>query len=460
MSDGALATLAKRYVTSPRNNPQMSATMAMPILRKQGKTNAQALRRWAQNATWPRVAIDIRRSQISSAEWDIVPYDPSQPYPKRLRRQIRRLFEEPNDRDRSFAAFIDPVIEDLHVLDAGVIENERTGRKVIAQIWPVDGAEIYVDRFWDGTNPNAPRYFWRPDGWRDEATLLNQDLVYMMLRPSTHRAVGLSSMEILKETIDADLSSFDYNKRQVSTAGGEGIFDLGEDATPNQVTRFRSYWFSEVAGRAAIAFWGGTRNAKWISTQRNNREAQFMEWNLYLAKRSAAVFQLSSQDFGLTESINKATGEVLQDLSEDRGARTQFTRVQDYITREIVWDAGFGGRDNNLAFRFTKLNLRQTLSQAQIEKIELAGMPTMAVDEIRMAKGLEPWGPPFDRPMIVTPQGAVSLDDVPTAADSAGAGGDAQQGAQAKLEELAWDSATPAEFLAKLERWREEQDAD
>ena len=352
------------------------------------------------------------------------------------------------------------------MLDAGVIEKERNGKGAVAQIWPVDGGTIRIDTLWDPENPDMPRYYWAPEGYRDEAGLLNEDLVYIMLRPSTHRQVGLSSMEILKATIDADFASFDYNARQVSTAGGEGIFDLGENARPEQVERYKSYWFSEVAGRAAIGFWGGTKNAKWIPTSRSNREAQFMEWSVWLAKRTAAVFALHPQDLGITNDVNKAIGQVLDQQTEDRGARTQLSRLQDYLTREVVWDRGFGGRENNLAFRFTKLNLRATQAQAMIEKTQVAGMPTRSVDEIRVEKGLEPWGAPFDRPMIVTPTGAVTLIDVPSAAEALASRGRGEAGtpsgkapqdqaaaAQSKAEQLAIDAVDPADFLDKLRAW-------
>jgi hypothetical protein len=72
--------------------------------------------------------------------------------------------------------------------------------------------------------------------------------------------------------------------------------------------------------------------------------------------------------------------------------------------------------DNNLAFSFTKLNLRETLNHAKIDEIELAHMPSRSVNEKRMEKGLEPLPEEhFNWPMVITPTGAVSLRDVPTA---------------------------------------------
>ena len=84
--------------------------------------------------------------------------------------------------------------------------------------------------------------------------------------------------------------------------------------------------------------------------------------------------------------------------------------VSGEITRQVVWDPSFGGRDNNLAFSFTKLNLRETLNHAKIDEIELAHMPSRSINEKRMEKGLEPLTEEhFNYPMVITPTGAVSL---------------------------------------------------
>ena len=142
---------------------------------------------------------------------------------------------------------------------------------------------------------------------------------------------------------------------------------------------------------------------------------QFLEWQIYLVRKIAAVYGLSPQDLGLTHDINRATSEIVDQQTEDRGIRPLLTLLQDHLTREVVWDPAFGGRDNNLAFRFTKLNLKQTLNTAKIAGLELAGVPYRSVNEWRKGQGLEPWGPEFDEPMMVTPTGAVRLTDVPTA---------------------------------------------
>jgi len=399
--------------SSPKNVPASSA-LVMQERGRVAKANVQLFRHWAEHSEWIRAAINVRKNQVSSAEWDIVPFDPQKPYSETLKNQIKQIFDRPNPSADSFRSFVEPVLEDVLVLDAGVVEKVKTLRGQVAQLWPVDGGKIRVNSLWDGGE--EPRYYWYPDGFL-RAAFKNEDMLYVMANPATYRVVGLAPLETLKLTVDAELSGHSYNHRQVVNAAPDGMLDLGEGARPEQVEQFKSYWFNEVAGKGAMAFVGGTKNAKFIPFRSSNRDMQFLEWQQYLVRKICAVFGLSPQDLGLSFDVNRANGEVLQENTDDRGIRPLMGLLQDYFTREIVWDEGFGGSDNNLAFRFTRLNLRDSLAQAQVQKIQLAGLPTRSINEVRKEQGLEPWGPEFDIPMVVTPTGAVRLDKVPTAQD-------------------------------------------
>jgi hypothetical protein len=64
------------YRTRPTGTPEASALVMSTERGRQGKNNALLYRNWSQNGEWIRAAINIRRDQVASAEWDIVPYDP------------------------------------------------------------------------------------------------------------------------------------------------------------------------------------------------------------------------------------------------------------------------------------------------------------------------------------------------------------------------------------------------
>lgn len=413
---GAVQRLIASLRATPKKTPGTSASAIFKDGKKVGKTNVKMYRHWSAESEFVRSAIDIRKGQVSSADWDIVPYNPTKRYSKRLQQEIRDLFDTPNPLADSFNTFIEQVIEDVLVLDAGTIEIARSLSGKIRELYAIDGGEIRVSKIWDG-DPDEARYFWWPFASnREEAVYLNKDIVYIMQRPATHRVVGLSNLEVLKKSIEAELWGSDYNARQVTSASGEGIFDLGESARPDQVEEFKSYWLAEIAGKGMTAFWGGTKGAKWIPFRNNNQDMQFMQWQEYLVKKIAAVFEMHAQDLQIANEVNKATSEVLDQQTEQRGARRLLKKTQSHLTREIVWDEGFGGKDNNLCFRFTRLNLRETLQNAEIDKIRLGGVAERSVNELRKDQGLEPYPEEhFDWPLAQSATGFVSLRDVPTA---------------------------------------------
>jgi HK97 family phage portal protein len=383
---------------------------------KVGKSNALLYRNWAEHSEWVRTAINIRRAQIASSEWDIVPYDQDKPASEKLAEQIKTTFDRPNPRHDSFRTLIEPVIEDILTLDAGCIEKVRNMRGQVVQLYFVDGATIKVNALWDGSSEDEPRYFWYPD-WQERARLKNEDMIYIMANPRTYSVVGLSPLETLKMAIDSELSGSEYNRRQVVNAAPDGIFDLGEGAKDEDVKKFSSYWSNEIAGKGAMAFIGNTKGAKFIPFRESNRNMQFLEWQNYLTRKIAAVFGLSPQDLNLSADVNRSTAEAYDQHTEDRGLRPLMALIQEYLTREVVWDEGFGGPENNLAFRFIELNLKESKSKAEINKLALAGIPWKSVDEARVAEGRAPLGGMYEKLIAMGPQGPVILDDVPTASE-------------------------------------------
>jgi len=376
--------------------------------------DSAVLRHWARNSEWIRGAIGIRKSQVSGAEWDIVPLDKTKRYPARMQTELRDRLRTPNPANDSWRSFIEPIIEDLLTLDAGCIEKERTFGGGIAGLWPVDGAKIKVNALWDGSDPDQPRYFWYPDGWREAAQFKTTDFIYMMQNRRTDAPIGFSPLATLRATIEAEMQAHEYNRRQVAGAAPDGVLNLGEGMTETQAKQFASYFESEVAGRGAIGFLAGVKNPGWIPFRENNREMQFLEWQIYLVRKICVVMGLTPQDLGVTFDVNRSTAETQIQISEDRGLRPLMTLIQEYITEEIVWDEAFGGPDNNLAFRFTALNLKESTAKAAIYEKALAGVPWRFVNEARIDEGREPIPEMEGKLIMSTPTGAVNIMDIPT----------------------------------------------
>lgn len=424
--------------------------VSMPFTRQPvRKPNVFVLRNWAETSEWIRAAINVRRLQISQTQFDITPIDPTQPYDKALQQQIHQLFSTPNTKRDSFRSLIEPVVEDILVLDAGVIEKQQNAKSIPVYLWYADPQWMRIDPAWDGSDPNAPRYYWYPMGsWK--ASFTNDEILYIMANPATYRVIGLSPLEVLRQTIEADFAASRYNTDMVLGSPPSGLIDLGEGIEPKQVHAFRSYYDTEVAGRKSLGVIGGTKGAQFIPFGQNNREMQFMQWQIYLVRKICSVFGISAQDLNLTFDINRATAETQVSLTEDRGLKPLLSLIEEYLNREIVADfvhadikqrhwqgtitaderrmmlalslmpprqqrraAKSMGAYNltNLMFEFAPLSVRSYEKQAEINTGALSGLPWMTLNEARGESNLGPL-PGGDEIYVMTNLGPIPLSQI------------------------------------------------
>lgn len=411
----ARASIQNALRATPRAVPSAALSMVSREMGRVGKTNVRMFRNWSEHSEWVRAAINIRKDQVASAEWDISQWDPDGPEPdKGLAREIRDRIEYGNPKDKDWRTFSGKIVEDILVLDAGSIEIEPNFGGEPLYMHPVDGGEIRVSRLWDGTDPDEPRYFWYPDNF-ERARYRDDEFIYIMETPRTNTPVGLSKLETLKMAIDSELEGMAFNARQIRNPTPEGLLHLGKGARQEAIDKFRALWQAEQQLGGGLAITGGTESPEFVKFHDSNVDAQFLEWQVYLVRKIAAVFQLSTQDLNLAYEINRSTAEVNDKQTEDRGVRPLLDLVSSSITRGFVWHEKFGGQANNLCLKFTNLNLRESLSRAQVNKIALGGVSYKTVNQALKEAGMEPKGAEFDTLMMVTPQGVFTIDDVPSA---------------------------------------------
>ena len=397
--------------------PQSGGGLLSIVSQRHGyvfRTNAAAYRAWSEASPWVRAAIDIRRDQVSSAEWDIVPYDKDgHSDNKRVARRVKALLQSPNA-DDTFFSIVQKTVEDILVLDGAPWEKVRYPDGEIAELYPVAGEFIALNSRWDGSDEDQIRYLYVPDG-TIRAQFTNADMVYFMQNPRTNSVMGLPPLEVLKSTVDAELKAMEYNRKMVVGSPPEGVLNIGELATPTDVATARAEWDSQILGQSAFAIIGGYKNPQWLKFRDTNQEMQFREWQDYLVRQIAVVFALSPQDLGITFDVNRSTSETQSDNTDDRGLKLLLQLIQERITQEVVWDESFGGRANNLKFSFVALNLKESMARAQINKIAMGGTPWKTVNEARVMEGRAPLGDLndenniFNHVLSVTPKGLIDV---------------------------------------------------
>lgn len=374
------------------------------------KMSTEQLRRWSRNNPWIRAAVNLRRQQISRAKWDIVSTDAGDMADPRTVQKLRELFRRPNPKGDSWRSFIEPVIEDILVLDQGAIEVEkrvgsRIGADPIAYLWSKDAARIAFDSTWDGRDPAKPRYYELDNGGKQVESYKNDELIVVIANPVTYSPIGLSPLEVLAETITADLDAAAYNAKAVSQAAPPGVLHLGEGVRPDQVDSFKAYWEAEVAGKSQIAITGGGKGMQWLPLAASNRDMQFMEWQVYLARKICAVFAVQPQDIGISFDINRATSETNAAFTYDNGIVPLAELIAEYLTREVV-----ARYDSDLRFVFTEIGRTAQQTIAEYNKMALGGLPWLRINDALRERGQDGIGEIGDQIMFQTPKGYVPSD--------------------------------------------------
>lgn len=376
------------------------------------KRSVNQMRRWSRTNPWIRSAINLRRQQISRAKWDIVTVDGEGDANNANIKRIKDILRDPNSRMDSWRSFIEPVVEDILVLDQGCIEKEltvgaRAGKsgEPIKNLWPKDAGRIAFDPKWDGSNLKKARYFEYDETGEVAASYRNDELIVIVANRVSYSPLGLSPLEVLAETIEADLRAAKYNNNIVEQATPPGIIDLGEGVRPDQVDSFRTYWDSEIAGRSQTAIVGGGKGVKWLPMAQSNRDMQFMEWQIYLARKICAVFGVQPQDIGLNFDSNKSTSEYGAAFTADNGIAPLCELIADYITREIVWLY-----DKNLRFVYTDVGRESAQVVADYYKAALSGLPWLRLNDALKERGQEGVGEMGDQVWMPSPLGYMPLE--------------------------------------------------
>lgn len=439
----ATEVTAKEQVTAPdRVHPFGGSSSA----RQPTRVHPSQLRNWADTSEWVRAAINHRRVQVSQSEWSVTPIDPEAKFDPQLQATIELMLLHPNNKQKSFRELIEPVIEDILVLDRGVMEKEITVGGLPNALHLVDGASIRTRPMWSG-DLNDPRYEWWP-GNVFVSNLLDSQIILMMANPTSHRVDGFSPLEALKHTIDADLAARDFNTRMVKQTSPNGILNLGENVGANVVDSFRVYWDAEVAGKKQMGIIGGVKNPEFMNLGQSARDMQYMQWQVYLLRKIAAVFGIAPQDLGITFDVNRANATTQQELSEDRGLKPLLRLIEDQINVKVIADFArtkakqayargkidfqtmrmaialthINPRDHsdvfvrlhsanilNLAFKFRMKSAKNARDQSEFNRYALAGFPWRTINETRADNGSDPVEG-GDVIVVMTPIGAMPLE--------------------------------------------------
>ena len=301
--------------------------------------NYQALRNLAKANAIVQTAINKIKRKVSKYPYVIAAKDKSRT--KELQPQIKyleQLLKRPNRNDETFRKLVSKILDDVLVIDNGVIEKVRNAYGYVVELYQVDGATIRPNMDDRGLYLNPAFYQYIDYGSREpDAEFKLQDVLVFQGNPQGdifRSGFGYSPVEYILSTVTTGLQAMIYNASFFDEAKLPPALINLKGIGADEVTQFKAAWEASLEGKP---WQNAYTNAEAIDVQKlrdTNQDMQFLELNMWLTRIVCSAFGISPQEMGLTMDINKATGEVQKEITDSDG----FSFYADVIAEEINTD--------------------------------------------------------------------------------------------------------------------------
>jgi len=359
------------------------------------------LRRFSVQYDVARAAINRRKRQLNTLEWDIVPAeeDDKTDY-KAIIKPLKNDFKKIGGYRVRFRELLDTMTDDLLTLDAlAIYKRPNVGGSLYA-LQPVDAATIVLEVDESGGTPLPPDIAYKQFiRGKQVAEFTADEMYYEMMNGRTYTPYGLSPLESLVIGVSAALKSEIYNLHLLTEGNiPEGFFGVPKDWSPDQIKEFQALWDAALSGdtRATsklkfVPSGDGATGYKPAIKPEDMKYKEFQEW---LMKKTCMLFEIQPQELGFTDTVNKATGEVQQSIGLNAGLVPLARFFEEIFTDVIQEDLGY----TNLKFKYTGLDVTDEKRDAEVAEIKIRSGQT-TVDEVRRSRGEDPLG--VDKPFVL-----------------------------------------------------------
>jgi len=383
-------------------NPLAAAYQAMNQqygLRKPNQITFSTLRRMAASNWVDRTCINTLRDEISgSVPWDITPVDPKSYYDKKFQEYIMELLRRPNKNNENWRTFIDKIIEDILVVDAGTFEKVRDSSGLITELYHVDGATIkpcYDEHGMIG-EPAYQQYLPNRNLDKPVAEWNNEDLVYIMWNPQgsiDNFGFGQSPVESGLAVGTAFLHAEAYNLMFFkNNTIPPMIINMGKEVPPAEIDKFRSFLAAEMQGLQGFhapviaSFNEGFKVENLLAKPNDMAWEKYVEWQM---RWKVALYRMSPQDIGFTLDQYKVEGETQLQLSKNKAINSLKNVIKQYLDSEVLHDVALDKYATNLQFDWVDTDVVDPVDQANVDKVYLQ-TGVKSINDIRQRDGLDP----------------------------------------------------------------------
>lgn len=378
-----------------------------------------ALRRFSTQYDVARAAINRRKRQLNGLEWSIVNADEDDETDNtKLIRELKKEFKQIGGYRVRFRELMDTMVDDLLVLDAVALYKRPNLGGGLYQLKPVDAATIVLELDEDGGTPMPPETAYKQViRGKVQAEFTADEMYYEMLNPRTYTPYGLSPLETLVLGVSSALKSELFNLHMLTEGNiPEGFFGVPESWTPDQIKEFQALWDAALAGdtraTSKLKFVPSGKGATGYEPAVKPSDMKYKELQEWLMMKTCMLFEIQPQELGFTDTVNKSTGEVQQDIGLNSGLVPLARFFEEIFTDVLQEDMGY----ENLKFKYTGLDYTDEKRDAEVAEIKIRSGQT-TVDEVRKDRGQKPLG--VDKPFVMGSPTFIDEESQQTRSDAA-----------------------------------------
>ena len=228
--------------------------------------------------------------------------------------RARKIMRRP-DGVLPFVSWLAKYLDDVLRFDAGTLYRMRNRRGDVVGLKVIDGTSIspLLDDFGDQPAPPAPAFVQWAQGtvwdW-----LSADDLIYTPFRPRTNSPYGLAPLEMVLLNANTDLRFQQFFLRRFTEGTvPEGFAGAPAEWTPDQISQFQDAWDDMLYGDEAAK-----HQVKWVphgTTFTWPKDQPFdAEQAKWLERKTLVAFGRVPADMGITDDVNRSTGDSQADV--------------------------------------------------------------------------------------------------------------------------------------------------
>lgn len=352
------------------------------------------LRRMATNYPIARACINRRIRQMTQLDWEITTVNEIENeigYENTIK-AVSQMFKSPMGFKTRFRELINILVDDTLTLDCISFEYQKNRGGELLNLVPVDPATIVLRVDEQGGTPLPPEVAYAQYiGGQKIAEFTTDEMLYETYSARSYSPYGLAPLESLILQVESALRGTMYNLAYFKESNvPEGFITLPEEIANSQeeIRQWQEWFDLLMAGdirfqRRLKILPGGSD----YQAAKKPEDMAFERFEMWMLQQTCAVFDVQPQDIGITYQVNKATGEVQQEVGKERGLYPLAGYIKEIFDSIIQEELEL----TELQFVWIDLNPTNAKDEIDVAEREIR-IGALSVDEYRQEHGREPIG--------------------------------------------------------------------